>query len=147
MSEQDREQPLYTISTMARILDVHPQTLRLYEREGLIKPKRSAGNTRLYSENDLEHLRMVLNLTRELGVNLAGAEIILQLRLRLQNMQQDMEALLRFIRDELTRESADMDAKFRQALVRAPFRGLVRLDQIDSSANGRPRQQGEGDGS
>jgi len=76
----EKERPLYLISTVAKMLNIHPQTLRLYEREGLIKPARTEGNTRLYSQEDIERLRTILTLTRELGVNLAGVEIILRLR-------------------------------------------------------------------
>ncbi|HMH42844.1 MAG TPA: helix-turn-helix transcriptional regulator, partial [Pyrinomonadaceae bacterium] len=70
----------FTISAVAEEFDVHPQTLRLYEREGLLKPSRSEGNTRLYTDTDLERLELILSLTRDLGVNLAGVEIILNMR-------------------------------------------------------------------
>src|SRR3954452_4221180 len=73
----DKDQPRYVISVAAQILGVHPQTLRLYEREGLVEPKRTGGKIRLYSERDIERVRRVLRLTNDLGVNLAGAEILL----------------------------------------------------------------------
>ncbi len=92
------------ISVVSEMLGIHPQTLRLYEREGFIKPKRSGGNTRLYSEEDVEKLEMVLRLTRELGVNLAGVEVILSMREKMEQMQREMQETIEKLHDELTRE-------------------------------------------
>jgi len=89
----DRDKPLFMISVVAEMLDIHPQTLRLYEREGLVIPQRTGGNTRLYSQDDIDKLRRILRLTRELGVNLAGVEVILSMRDRLEQMQEAMEHL------------------------------------------------------
>jgi MerR family transcriptional regulator/heat shock protein HspR len=80
---------------------VHPQTLRLYEREGLLKPSRSDGNTRLYTEEDLERLEVILHLTRDLGVNLAGVEIILNMRAKMEAMQQQIEEFVQSLNQEL----------------------------------------------
>lgn len=88
----------YTISVVAELYDVHPQTLRLYEREGLIKPSRSDGNTRLFTESDLEELEVVLSLTRELGVNLAGVEIILNMRKKMTQMQKEFKHFIDYLR-------------------------------------------------
>jgi MerR family transcriptional regulator/heat shock protein HspR len=99
-----REHRLFMISVVSEMLGIHPQTLRLYEREGFIKPKRSGGNTRLYSEEDVERLEMVLRLTRELGVNLAGVEVILSMREKMERMQQEMQETIERLRDELTQE-------------------------------------------
>ncbi len=88
----------YTISTVAELFDIHPQTLRLYEREGLLKPSRSEGNTRLYTDEDLERLELILSLTRDLGVNLAGVEIILNMREKMLAMQREFQNFLEFIR-------------------------------------------------
>ncbi len=99
-----REHRLFMISVVSEMLDIHPQTLRLYEREGFIKPKRSVGNTRLYSEEDVEKLEMVLRLTRELGVNLAGVEVILSMREKMEHMQLEMEKTIQQLREELGRE-------------------------------------------
>lgn len=88
----------YTISAVAEIYDVHPQTLRLYEREGLLKPSRSEGNTRLYTDTDLERLDVILSLTRELGVNLAGVEIILNMREKMDAMQKEFEDFIKYLR-------------------------------------------------
>src|SRR3990172_6198430 len=99
-----RKQRLYMISVVSEILGIHPQTLRLYEREGFITPKRSGGNTRLYSDEDVEKLEMVLRLTRELGVNLAGVEVILSMREKMEHMQREMQAPIPHLHDELARE-------------------------------------------
>jgi len=94
------------ISVVADMLDVHPQTLRLYEREGLITPHR-AKRTRLYSEEDVEKLAMILRLTRELGVNRSGVEIILRLRDRLEMLQSEMEDMMNFLEDDIKRDFID----------------------------------------
>lgn len=99
-----RENRLFMISVVSEMLGVHQQTLRLYEREGFIKPKRSGGNTRLYSEEDVEKLEMILRLTRELGVNLAGVEVILSMREKMEQMQREMQDAIESLHDELARE-------------------------------------------
>lgn len=88
----------YTISAVAELYEIHPQTLRLYEREGLLKPSRSEGNTRLYTDVDLERLEIILSLTRELGVNLAGVEIILNMRAKMDAMQREFERFFEYLR-------------------------------------------------
>ena len=89
--QQNRE--YFTISVVSSMFNIHPQTLRLYEREGLLQPDRSAGNTRLYSRQDIEHLGTILNLTREMGVNLAGVSIIMELLKKLRETQAEKDAL------------------------------------------------------
>ncbi|MBL8181809.1 MAG: helix-turn-helix transcriptional regulator [Blastocatellia bacterium] len=89
----------YTISAVAEMYDIHPQTLRLYEREGLLKPSRSVGNTRLYEDGDLERLEVILSLTRDLGVNLAGVEIILNMRSKMDEMQREFERFFEYLRN------------------------------------------------
>ena len=88
----------YTISAVAELFEIHPQTLRLYEREGLLKPSRSVGNTRLYEDADLERLEIILSLTRDLGVNLAGVEIILNMREKMNAMQHEFERFFEYLR-------------------------------------------------
>jgi MerR family transcriptional regulator/heat shock protein HspR len=88
----------YTISAVAELFDIHPQTLRLYEREGLLKPSRSVGNTRLYEDADIERLEVILSLTRDLGVNLAGVEIILNMREKMDAMQKEFERFFEYLR-------------------------------------------------
>jgi len=117
-----RGHKLYMISIVSEMLGIHPQTLRLYEREGFIKPKRSGGNTRLYSEEDVEKLEMVLRLTRELGVNLAGVDVILSMREKMEQMQRDMEETILSLREELAREISRRE-EARNALV--PVRRIV----------------------
>ena len=111
-----REHRLFMISVVSEMLGIHPQTLRLYEREGFIKPKRSGGNTRLYSEEDVEKLELVLRLTRELGVNLAGVEVILSMREKMEQMQREMEETIGQLREELAREIRRRE-EMRSALV------------------------------
>jgi MerR family transcriptional regulator/heat shock protein HspR len=91
----DEDQPRYVISVAAQVLGVHPQTLRLYEREGLVEPGRTGGKIRLYSEHDLDRVRRIMRLTNDLGVNLAGAEAILNMRERMMEMRQEMERMRR----------------------------------------------------
>jgi MerR family transcriptional regulator/heat shock protein HspR len=91
----------YMISSVAEQYEIHPQTLRLYEREGLLRPSRSEGNTRLYTEEDLERLEVILKLTRDLGVNLAGVEIILNMRAKMEAMQHQMEEFVATLNREL----------------------------------------------
>ena len=95
------ERPRYMISVAAELVGMHPQTLRMYEQKGLVRPKRTAGNTRLYSEADLERLRLIQRLTTELGLNLAGVEAVLGLEEQLQGMQARMERLEREMRDAI----------------------------------------------
>jgi MerR family transcriptional regulator, heat shock protein HspR len=87
----------FTISAVAEQFELHPQTLRLYEREGLLKPSRSDGNTRLYTDTDLERLEIILSLTRDLGVNLAGVEIILNMREKMDSMQREFERFFDYL--------------------------------------------------
>ena len=96
----------YMISAVAEQYAIHPQTLRLYEREGLLAPSRSEGNTRLYTDADLERLEVILKLTRELGVNLAGVEIILNMREKMEAMQQQIEGFIETLNQELSQRAA-----------------------------------------
>jgi len=107
----------YTISVVAEEYGVHPQTLRLYEREGLITPSRSAKGTRYYTEEDVERLELILNLTRDLGVNLAGVEIILNMREKMNRMQREFENFLQYIRENIAQELFGGDERTKSALV------------------------------
>jgi MerR family transcriptional regulator/heat shock protein HspR len=98
---REKSKAAYMISSVAEQYGVHPQTLRLYEREGLLKPSRSEGNTRLYTDDDLERLELILHLTRDLGVNLAGVEIILNMRAKMEAMQQQIEEFVQTLNHEL----------------------------------------------
>jgi MerR family transcriptional regulator, heat shock protein HspR len=94
----------YMISAVAELYKIHPQTLRLYERLGLLTPSRTQGNTRLYTDQDLERLEVILTLTRDLGVNLAGIEVVLNMREKMLQMQRQMEAFVEFVGQEVARE-------------------------------------------
>jgi MerR family transcriptional regulator, heat shock protein HspR len=96
----------YMISAVAEQYEIHPQTLRLYEREGLLAPSRSEGNTRLYTDEDLERLEVILKLTRELGVNLAGVEIILNMREKMEAMQKQIQGFVETLNEELSQRAA-----------------------------------------
>ena len=89
------------ISAVAEMYEIHPQTLRLYEREGLLKPSRTEGNTRLYTDEDLERLEFILNLARDLGVNIAGIAIVLQMRERMEEMNRQMQSFVEYVRTEM----------------------------------------------
>ena len=107
----------FTISVVAEEYGVHPQTLRLYEREGLITPSRSAKGTRYYTEEDVERLELILNLTRDLGVNLAGVEIILNMREKMNRMQREFENFLEYVRENVVQEMFTTDEQSKNALV------------------------------
>ena len=106
------------ISAVAETYGIHPQTLRLYEREGLLRPSRSEGNTRLYTQEDLERLEVILNLTRELGVNLAGVEVVLNMRQRMGEMQREMQEFIGYIEKEMANRSPELNQKIQHALVK-----------------------------
>jgi len=118
----------YMISAVSELYQLHPQTLRLYERVGLLKPSRSEGNTRLYTDADLERLEVILTLTREMGVNLAGIEIILNMREKMSEMQRQMKAFTEFVQQELSRGMHTAQQKpSRDALVRVPPPRVIRV--------------------
>ena len=96
--------PFTHISSVAKMYGIHPQTLRLYEREGLLKPSRSEGNTRLYSAEDLKRLEIILNLIRDLGVNLAGVEVVLNMRAKIERIEGEVNELLDFVQRERSEE-------------------------------------------
>jgi len=116
----------YMISAVAQKYTIHPQTLRLYEREGLLKPSRTEGNTRLYSEEDLEQLETILSLTRDLGVNLAGVEIILNMRRKMEQMQGEVNQFMEYVKHELARGLGDWEQRLSTALVKSSPADLVR---------------------
>jgi MerR family transcriptional regulator/heat shock protein HspR len=121
----------YMISAVAEMYSIHPQTLRLYEREGLLVPSRSDGNTRLYGQEDLEQLEIILKLTRDLGVNLSGVGVILNMRRQMAEMRREMQAFVEFVQREVLHQPAEDQAKFRTALVRVPPPILIRRKNTD----------------
>ena len=130
----------YMISAVARRYDIHPQTLRLYEREGLLKPSRTEGNTRQYSDADLERLETILTLTRELGVNLAGVEIILNMRSKMDRMQAEVNEFMAYAKQELARGLGDWERRLGTALVRSSPTDLVRVEGRARGAEGGPER-------
>ncbi|RPJ83905.1 MAG: MerR family transcriptional regulator [Acidobacteria bacterium] len=132
----------YMISAVAQKYGIHPQTLRLYEREGLLKPSRTEGNTRLYSDEDLERLETILSLTRDLGVNLAGVEIILNMRQKIEQMQHEVNEFMVYVKHELSRGLDDWEQRLNTALVKSSPTDLVHREQDpDRSATGVPAGQ------
>ena len=105
------------ISAVAEMYDIHPQTLRLYEREGLLAPSRTDGNTCLYSEEDLERLETILSLTRDLGVNLAGVEIVLNMRKKMERMQKEVNEFMQYVKGELAKGLGGWEQRLNTALV------------------------------
>ncbi|MBI4562266.1 MAG: MerR family transcriptional regulator [Candidatus Rokubacteria bacterium] len=124
----DRGKPLYMIGVVAEMLKLHPQTLRIYERKGLIRPSRTVGRTRLYSPGDVEEIARVVRLTRDLGVNLAGVEVILKMRRRMLEMQKQIEDLLAYVREERAWAGDHAERDSGEALVRAASGLLKPLD-------------------
>lgn len=110
MNVRDKKEPLYMISVVSRMLGVHPQTLRLYEREGLITPKRGK-RQRLYSDEDVEKINLILRLTRELGVNKAGVEIILRMKDRFEFLHREVEEMMVHLEEDMKRE---FEERFRE---------------------------------
>jgi MerR family transcriptional regulator/heat shock protein HspR len=137
-----RSKAAYMISAVAEQYQIHPQTLRLYEREGLLAPSRSDGNTRLYTDDDLERLEVILKLTRELGVNLAGVEIILNMREKMEAMQQQIEQFVSTLNQELAtqfRKPAGPDDR-RSLIPVIHMTPLIPLDQTKPPSDGRKRR-------
>ena len=110
MPTKRKSKGAYMISAVAEMYEIHPQTLRLYEREGLLQPSRTVGNTRLYTDEDLERLEFILNLARELGVNIAGIAIILQMRERMEEMNRQMQDFVDYVRTEMLTQDATRHA-------------------------------------
>jgi MerR family transcriptional regulator/heat shock protein HspR len=119
------------ISVVSKSYGIHPQTLRLYEREGLLRPSRTEGNTRLYSEEDLRQLEVILNLTRDLGVNLAGVEIVLNMRRKMEQMQAEMSEFVDYVKQELVQANREgWQERFEQALVKLPPTHIVKAPPV-----------------
>jgi MerR family transcriptional regulator/heat shock protein HspR len=137
MAKRSGGKAYYMISAVAQKYNIHPQTLRLYEREGLLKPSRTEGNTRLYSEEDLEQLETILSLTRDLGVNLAGVEIILNMRRKIEAMQHEVNEFMDYVKRELSRGIGDWEQRLSTALVKSSPTDLVR-----SAGHGAPTHHG-----
>jgi len=125
MSKKNKEKRFVMISVVSERYDIHPQTLRMYEREGLLEPNRSRGNTRLYDEASLQRLEAILTLTRDMGVNLAGVEVILRLRDQVDQLRRENRQLRRIVENELSEQK--IGVLRRHALVRVGKGSLVRV--------------------
>lgn len=125
--EGDRKK-YYMISAVAKMYNIHPQTLRLYEKEGLLKPSRSEGNTRLYSDEDLKRLEFILMLTREMGVNLAGVEIILNMRDKMESIQRQVNELIDFLREVLEEREEELESR-RKAIIKLSHLDIVKKEE------------------
>jgi MerR family transcriptional regulator, heat shock protein HspR len=130
-----RSKAAYMISAVAEQYQIHPQTLRLYEREGLLAPSRSEGNTRLYTDDDLERLEVILKLTRELGVNLAGVEIILNMREKMAAMQRQIEEFVSQLNRELTERAAPRAEPSAHSLI-----PVIEMRAVTPAASAAPEQ-------
>src|SRR5262245_34066526 len=128
----------YMISAVAEQYQIHPQTLRLYEREGLLRPSRSDGNTRLYTDEDLERLEVILQLTRELGVNLAGVEIILNMREKMEAMQREINQFVSTLNEELSTRVVPPEPSSKNSLI--PVLRLPRTEPATRSETPKRRQ-------
>ncbi|MFC2168976.1 heat shock protein transcriptional repressor HspR [Acidobacteriota bacterium] len=129
MSPRNNQVKYYHISNVAKMFNIHPQTLRLYEREGLLKPSRSEGNTRLYSDNDLKQLEMILNLTQDLGVNLAGVEIILNMRKKMENIESEVNQFLEFVRREFFEGKEEEFELRKKAIIRISPAKIIKIEK------------------
>ena len=121
----------YMISAVAEMYEIHPQTLRLYEREGLLKPSRTEGNTRLYTEEDLQRLEFILSLARDLGVNIAGMAIILQMRERMEEMNRQMQEFVRFVQQEVANRVSHAHADASQGAIIPIRKAAIPLSSRD----------------
>jgi len=142
MPRRDSQRKYLMISAVAERFEIHPQTLRLYEREGLIEPRRSKGNTRLYDEDTLSRLETILTLTRDLGVNLAGVEVILNMREQMEGMQIEVDRLLAFVKQEILDRRTGVDRRY--ALVQVGRGPLARSSFENQESSERDTQSRRG---
>ncbi len=130
MEEKKDPKNYYHISSVSRMYRIHPQTLRLYEREGLLKPSRSEGNTRCYTEDDLKQLELILNLIRELGVNLAGVDVILNMRKKIEQIESEVNMFLEYIKKEFFEGKEDEFELKKKSLVRINPAKIIKIEKV-----------------
>lgn len=128
MNNSKKKKYGYMISAVSEMYSIHPQTLRQYEREGLITPSRSDGNTRLYTQDDLERLDLILSLTRELGVNLAGVEIILNMRDRIETINENMEKMFKYLSEQMGEDFINSQSLNNEALIRVKTSQIIKSE-------------------
>jgi MerR family transcriptional regulator/heat shock protein HspR len=123
------KKPLYSISVVSEMLDLHPQTIRQYERMGLVKPQRTEGNTRLYSDEDIERLKLIITLTKDLGVNIAGVDIIINMKEQIEELQNTINELLVFIKSNINDLSHLEEEENEKAIVPVNNkRGIIKIN-------------------
>ena len=127
-NNKDNKKKFYMISAVSSMYNIHPQTLRLYEREGLLKPSRTEGNTRIYTEEDLKKLELILNLSRDMGVNLAGIEIILNMREKMEKIQEEVNLLLEYIKNEFFEGKEEEFREKKDAIVRSVSAKIIKKE-------------------
>jgi MerR family transcriptional regulator/heat shock protein HspR len=137
MATKRKSKGAYMISAVAEMYDIHPQTLRLYEREGLLRPSRSDGNTRLYTDEDLERLEFILSLARDMGVNMAGIAIVLQMRERMEEMNRQMQGFVDFVRTEMMTRMQQQAAQPGLVPLRRPVVAGTRVQPVKPVVPGR----------
>lgn len=120
--------PLYSISVVSEMLDLHPQTIRQYERMGLVKPQRTEGNTRLYSDNDIDRLKLIITLTKDLGVNIAGVDIIINMKEQIEELQNKINKLLLYIKTNYTEQTLFDEAESETSIVPINKRGIIKIN-------------------
>ncbi|MGD8536252.1 MAG: MerR family transcriptional regulator [Candidatus Aminicenantes bacterium] len=129
MKEKKEPKNYYHISSVSKMFNIHPQTLRLYEREGLLRPSRSEGNTRCYTDEDLRQLELILNLTRDLGVNLAGVEVVINMRRKIEQIEEEVNMFLEYIRKEFF-EGKEEEFELRtKSMVRVSPAKIIRIEK------------------
>jgi len=130
MDERRENKGFYHISSVSQMFSIHPQTLRLYEREGLLKPSRSEKNTRLYSDEDIRQLEFILNLTRDLGVNLAGIEVILNMRKKIKQIEKEVNDFLEYIKREYFEGREEEFETKRNSIVRVMPAKVIKIEKV-----------------
>jgi len=129
MKEKNEAKNYYHISSVSKMYNIHPQTLRLYEREGLLKPSRSEGNTRCYAEEDLRQLEVILNLTRDLGINLAGVEVIMNMRNKIEQIEAEVNMFLEYLRKEFFEGNEDEFELRKKSLVHISHAEIIKIEK------------------
>lgn len=136
-SQKGEGKKYFMISAVSKLYNIHPQTLRLYEREGLLKPSRTEGNTRIYTEEDLKRLEIILNLSRDLGVNLAGIEIILNMRDKMEQMQREINEFLEYIKRDFFEGREEEFERRKSSIVKSSSMTIARIVHEDKTEDSK----------
>lgn len=136
-TKKEEKKKYFMISAVSKLYNIHPQTLRLYEREGLLRPSRTEGNTRIYTEEDLKRLEIILNLSRDLGVNLAGIEIILNMREKVEQMQKEMNEFLEYIKRNFFEGREEEFERRKSGIVKSSSMTIARIIHEDKAENSK----------